>query len=192
MIHYRFSMIAAAGLLAAAVALPAPAVAVGTNEPAPSARPAPKEKKDGFFQRVKKKFTKEKKDEPKKDDKKSEQIFRDKYKVAYDIIYKDKDYAKGIVALRALKHDDHPDVANLVGFSSRKLGRSDDAKVWYEKALAADPKHTRTWQYYGMWHLEQGNRLKAQDHLETIATICGTECEDYKSLKLALAGGGTY
>ncbi|MGV3634685.1 MAG: tetratricopeptide repeat protein, partial [Pseudorhodoplanes sp.] len=75
------------------------------------------------------------------------------------------------------------------GFASRKLGRTEDAKVWYEKALAADPKHTRTWQYYGMWHLERGDRAKAEDHLETIAAICGTGCDDYTSLKLALAGG---
>src|ERR1700694_2249475 len=51
-------------------------------------------------------------------------------------------------------------------------------------ALAADPRHTRTWQYYGLWHLEQGNRLKAEDHLEKIHLICGnTTCEDYTSLK---------
>jgi len=125
-------------------------------------------------------------------DKKSEQDFRDGYKQAYALIYRANDYAGGITALRALGHDDHPDVANLIGFSSRKLGRVEDAKLWYEKALAADPKHTRTWQYYGMWHLEQGNRLKAEDHLHTIKAICGADCEDYKSLQAALNGSGTY
>ena len=34
-------------------------------------------------------------------------------------------------------------------------------RYWYERALAADPKHVRTWQYYGMWQVEQGNMLKA-------------------------------
>ena len=131
--------------------------------------------------------------EGKEPEKKSQNDFLNGYRHAYELIYKQQDYAAGIAALRALGHDEHPDVANLVGFSSRKLGRSDDAKVWYEKALAADPKHTRTWQYYGMWHLEQGNRLKAEDHLEKIQLICGgTSCEDYQSLRKALDGNMTY
>ena len=66
--------------------------------------------------------------------------------------------------MQALGHDDHAEVANLIGYASRKLGRYEDAKIWYEKALAADPNHARTWSYYGMWHAEQGNRLKAQDY----------------------------
>ena len=38
----------------------------------------------------------------------------------------------------------------------------------------------RTWQYYGMWHVEQGNMLKAQDHLEKIRALCGNEaCKEF-------------
>jgi tetratricopeptide (TPR) repeat protein len=126
-------------------------------------------------------------------DKKSQNEFLDGYRHAYNLIYKQQDYAGGIKALKALGHDAHADVANLIGFSSRKLGRYDDAKVWYEKALVSDPNHTRTWQYYGMWHLEQGNRLKAEEHLEKIRYICGGKgCDDYKALDDALQGKGTY
>ena len=125
-------------------------------------------------------------------EKKSERPFIDGYRTAYDLVYKQQNYADAIVALRALGRDDHPDVANLIGFSSRKLGRTEDAKVWYEKALAADPKHTRTWQYYGMWHLEQGDRAKAEEHLERIGAICGQGCEEYASLRDALDGNITY
>ena len=99
--------------------------------------------------------------EAKPADKKSDLDFRDGYKLAYDAIYNRQDYAGAIAILSTLGHDDHPDVANLIGFSSRKLGRTEDAKVWYEKALAADPDHSRTWQYYGMWHLERGDRATA-------------------------------
>ncbi len=123
-------------------------------------------------------------------DKKSENPFLEGYRHAYALIYKQQDYAQAIIALRALGRDDHPDVANLIGFASRKLGRTEDARSWYETALAADPNHTRTWQYYGMWHLERGDRPKAEQHLKTIESICGSECDDYKSLKLALAGDG--
>jgi len=43
-----------------------------------------------------------------------------------------------------------------------------------------------TWQYYGLWQIEQGNRDQAQYHLSRIAAICGTDCEEYRSLAAAL------
>ena len=100
-------------------------------------------------------------------------------------------YEAGIAAFHELDRDQHPDVANYLGYAHRKLGQYDQSKAWYEKALAGDPKHTRTLQYYGMWHLEQGNRLKAQDHLERIEVICGTGCEDYRLLRDAIVEGKT-
>jgi Flp pilus assembly protein TadD len=138
--------------------------------------------------RTKKKPASERK--TKAPDKKSERLFIEGYRHAYDLIYRQQNYAEAIVALRALARDEHPDVANLIGYASRKLGRTEEAKLWYETALAADPRHTRTWQYYGMWHLERGDRAEAMNHLKTIEGICGTTCEDYTSLKLALAGDG--
>jgi predicted Zn-dependent protease len=103
------------------------------------------------------------------------------------------DYEAGIAALHALGSDEHPDVATYLGYANRKLGRYDEAKYWYDKALAADPNHDRTWAYYGMWHLEQGNRLKAEDYLQKIELICGgTNCRSYKMLKAALDGNLSY
>ena len=94
--------------------------------------------------------------------------------------------------MRALDHDEDADVANLIGYASRKLGRCDDAKLWYERSLAADPNHALTWSYLGMWHAEQGNVLKAKEELEKVSAICGTECEAYKLLKDAIDGTVTY
>lgn len=102
-------------------------------------------------------------------------------------------YEAGIAAMHALNRDDNAEVANYIGYASRKLGRYEDAKVWYERALASDPNHTRTWQYYGMWQLEQGNMLKAEDYLQKIQVICGnTDCNDYKALKEGIAGNIIY
>ena len=128
----------------------------------------------------------------KKDKSSSAKDFIDGYHAAYALIYDKDDYQGGIAALRALEHDDNADVATLLGYASRKLGRYDDAKHWYDKALAADPKHALTWSYYGMWHAEQGNLLKAKDDLEQVRLICGTECKEYVALKEVIDGTRTY
>ena len=129
----------------------------------------------------------------KKNDKSSSaKDFIDGYHAAYALIYDKDDYQGGITALRALAHDNNADVATLLGYASRKLGRYDDAKYWYDKALAADPKHALTWSYYGMWHAEQGNLLKAKDDLEQVRLICGTECKEYVALKEVIDGTQTY
>ncbi len=44
----------------------------------------------------------------------------------------------------------------------------------------------RTWQYYGLWQLEQGNREQAEYHLNKIASLAGTNSEEYRSLAAAL------
>ena len=108
------------------------------------------------------------------------------YRAAYDTIYQRNDYAAAIDQLKALGHDDQPNVANLIGYSYRKLGDYQLSQVWYQRALKADPNHVLTWQYYGLWQLEQGNREQALYHLSRIAAICGTDCEHYKSLAAAL------
>ena len=128
----------------------------------------------------------------KKDKSSSAKDFIDGYHAAYALIYNKDDYQGGITALRALEHDNNADVATLLGYASRKLGRYDDAKYWYDKALAADPKHALTWSYYGMWHAEQGNLLKAKDDLEQVRLICGTECKEYVALKEVIDGTRTY
>lgn len=108
------------------------------------------------------------------------------YRVVYDTIYERNDYATAIVQLKSLGHDDHPNVANLIGYSYRKLGDYEQSQVWYERALKADPNHVLTWQYYGLWQLERGNREQALYHLGRIAAICGSDCAEYKSLAAAL------
>jgi tetratricopeptide (TPR) repeat protein len=124
---------------------------------------------------------------------KDNKSFLDSYKRAYAAIYQQHDYTSGITQLKALKRSDHADVANLIGYANRKLGNYDESKIWYEAALKADPSHVRTWQYYGLWQLEQGNRAQAQVHLDKIAALCGTSCAEYRSLAEAMgtaAAGG--
>jgi tetratricopeptide (TPR) repeat protein len=179
----RAAASAAAVLLSAALYTTG-AYAVGNEgpQPQPTTTPPAQPKADSK--------TDKKNTEDKKKEKKSEQQFIDGYKAARAMLL-DGQYEEGIAAFLALGRDEHPDVANYLGYAHRKLGQYDQSKVWYEKALASDPKHTRTLQYYGMWHLEQGNKLKAEDHLERIQVICGQGCEDYRLLKEAIVEGKT-
>ena len=115
-----------------------------------------------------------------------EQRFTTGYRAAYATIYDRHDFASAIEQLKALGHEDRADVANLIGYSYRKLGDYKLSQIWYERALKADPNHVRTWQYYGLWQIEQGNRDQAQYHLSRIAAISGTASEEYRSLAEAL------
>ena len=108
------------------------------------------------------------------------------YRTAYVAIYDRSDYAAAIDQLKALGRDDTAPVANLIGYAYRKLGDYKVSQVWYERALKADPNHVKTWQYYGLWQVEQGNRDSAQYHLNRIAELTGTASEEYRSLAAAL------
>ena len=112
--------------------------------------------------------------------------FAKAYRQAYATIYDRSDYASAITQLKALGRDDSAAVANLIGYSYRKLGDYKVSQIWYERALKADPDHVKTWQYYGLWQVEQGNRDSAQYHLNRIAALTGTHSEEYRSLAAAL------
>jgi tetratricopeptide (TPR) repeat protein len=144
------------------------AYAAGSDNPAPPAADTKKEKKKDKSSSI---------DDPK---------FLAGYRLAYTTIYDRNDYASAIEQLKALGHDDRADVANLIGYSYRKLGDYKVSQIWYERALKADPNHVRTWQYYGLWQLEQGNREQAEYHLNKIASIAGTDSAEYRSLASAL------
>ena len=110
------------------------------------------------------------------------------YRAAYATIYERNDYRTAISELKALGEDDRADVANLIGYSYRKLGNYELAQLWYERALKADPNHVKTWQYYGLWQLEQGHADQARVHLARIEQLCGTTCPEYRSLAAAIDG----
>jgi len=171
---------AAAALLVTAVSIkPVTVYAMGTDNPPPSDDGKKKKKKDNnAIEQQEQQLAQEK-------------FLRD-YRAARAMIL-DGNYQGGIAAMHAIGHDEHPDVANYIGYAYRKLGDYNDSKIWYEKALAADPNHVRTWSYYGMWQMEQGNRLKALEDLQKVQLICGnTSCEEYRQLKEVIDGKATY
>jgi tetratricopeptide (TPR) repeat protein len=175
----RLGVLTAASLFALSVTAGA---ALAAGDPEPKGPPQSSQPKSQNTKDTKKK----------KKDQKTEQEFRDGYRAAYALVQSGK-YAEAFAAFKALDEDDHPDVANYLGYTARKMGNYDLSKVWYERALEADPKHVRTWQYYGMWHVEQGNMLKAADFLQKIEAICGNKtCKEYQDLKGGMEGTVTY
>jgi len=179
---HHIGIFAAAALLVTAVSFkPVAVYAMGTDNP-----PAPTD--DGNKKKKKKNNSAIEQQEQQLA---QEKFLRD-YRAARQLILAGN-YQTGIAAMHALGRDEHPDVANYIGYSYRKIGNYDQSKVWYEKALAADPDHVRTWSYYGMWQMEQGNRLKAEDFLAKVKLICGsTSCEEYRQLRAVIDGTASY
>jgi tetratricopeptide (TPR) repeat protein len=157
-----------------------PAFAAGGGGDPPSATPPPPDTGSA------RKSTSKSKKKPAKQSSADDADFRQGYRAAHATIYERNDYAAAIGQLTALGRDDNAGVANLIGYSYRKLGDYKLSQTWYERALKADPNHVLTWQYYGLWQIEQGNRDQASYHLGRIAAICGTGCEEYRSLAAAL------
>ena len=110
----RMSLSLAAALLFSTILVaPDIAAAAGEENPTPPSQTnqsAPMKKK------VKKKTS-------------SAEDFLKGYHAAYALIYDKGDYVGGIEALRALGYDDNADVATLVGYASRKLGRYEQLQV---------------------------------------------------------------
>jgi tetratricopeptide (TPR) repeat protein len=182
----RLDLLLAAAFLGLVTVAPSPTPAMESTPPSAGPSGGSQQQGSAGVKRKKTKSTSGQKQQ------RSERELNDGFWVAYNLIYKDHDYAAGIAKLHSLGHDDLAEIANLIGYSSRKLGRYEDSKLWYERALAADPAHARTWSYYGMWHAEQGNLLKARDYLAKVESLCGTKCREYTELKGVIAGTRTY
>ncbi|MGH6684260.1 MAG: tetratricopeptide repeat protein, partial [Pseudolabrys sp.] len=134
----RIGILAAAVLLVTAVGLkPVAVYAMGTDNPPSDDGKKKKKKNDGNYIEQQKQ-------------QQADAEFLRGYRAARQSILAG-DYNGGIAAMHALGRDEHPDVANYIGYAYRKLGDYKDSQVWYEAALKADPQHVRTWSYYGMW-----------------------------------------
>jgi Flp pilus assembly protein TadD len=110
------------------------------------------------------------------------------------------DYAAGKKAIDAKKWADaaasfkkvvatnpnNADAYNLLGYSSRWLGKYEEAFAAYDKALALDPKHKGALEYSGIAYLKVNQKDKAEAQLARLKTICAT-CEETTDLAKAIA-----
>ena len=120
-------------------------------------------------------------------DSSDDQSSADKIKEAVQAIDK-KDYRGAVSVLRGVIADDrrNADALNYLGYSHRKLGDYKNALTYYKQALKVDPTHKGANEYIGQAYLELKQPDNAKIHLDELKRICGTDCEEYASLKKAL------
>lgn len=80
-------------------------------------------------------------------------------------------------------------VLTMMGYATRKLGRTDEGIAIYHQALAIDPDNLNTHEYLGEGYLAAGRIDLAEAQLDTLARLCGgTHCEQYQDLEKAILG----
>jgi tetratricopeptide (TPR) repeat protein len=110
----------------------------------------------------------------------------DLYLAAGDLVLAAR-YADALPLLFRIMDRNNPQVLNLIGYSTRKLGDVDKGIDYYHQALAIDPNYTKARQYLGEAYLLKGDVAKAKEQLMEIADRCGGPCDDYELLVKAIA-----
>ena len=116
----------------------------------------------------------------------SEKKREDLYLAAGEFVLEAR-YAEALPLLFRIKDRNTPQVLNLIGYSTRKLGDIDKGIDYYRQALAVDPDYTKARQYLGEAYLLKNDVGKAKEQLDEIADRCGGPCEDYELLVAAIA-----
>lgn len=78
------------------------------------------------------------------------------------------------------------DAYNYIGYSQRQLGKYDEARAAYDRALKIDANHIGAHEYYGELEIKLGNMAEAEKHLAELTRICGS-CSEQKELSTKLA-----
>lgn len=96
-------------------------------------------------------------------------------------------YQEALVVLRQAGGDNDPRFLTMIGFATRHLGRVDEALGYYQRALSINADMTNTRQYMGEAYLQLHDADRARGQLAEIKARCGENCEDYRSLAVAIA-----
>lgn len=91
-------------------------------------------------------------------------------------------FADAMAQFKAIAAQDTARVQNYLGFTSRKLGKLDQAMRHYRRALEIDPGYTLARAYMGEAFLKQGDVGAARAQLAEIAQRCGVACEEHVRL----------
>ena len=125
----------------------------------------------------------------------------DPYEADPDLATRDDDYAAGKRAVEKkdwveaarlfqraeMRHPDHADLQNIIGFSYRNLKQYDLAFKHYKRAIEIDPRHRGAHEYIGETYLMTGDPAGAERHLVELRKICLLPCDELKDLERAIA-----
>ena len=105
---------------------------------------------------------------------------------------KAKQYEDAIKKLEQVvaKEPRNADALNYLAYSHRELGRYDISMGYYQKALALNANHRGANEYLGQLYLRMGKAKEANAQLAKLQKLCGRGCEEYESLRSAIAKAG--
>ena len=105
---------------------------------------------------------------------------------------KAKQYEDAIKKLELVvaKEPRNVDALNYLAYSHRELGRHDVSMRYYQQALAINANHRGANEYLGQLYLKTGKMKEAQAQLAKLQKLCGKGCEEYESLRTAIAKAG--
>jgi Flp pilus assembly protein TadD len=86
-----------------------------------------------------------------------------------------------------LRHPDHADLQNILGFSYRNLKQYEFAFKHYRRAIEIDPRHRGAHEYIGEAYLITGDLASAERHRDALKKICLLPCDELKDLERAIA-----
>ena len=96
-------------------------------------------------------------------------------------------YGDAIGVLDILENPNTAVALNYRGYATRKLGQVDEGIGYYLKSVALDPHYPQVREYLGEAYLVKGDTASAKAELQAIKQICGTTCEAYEHLAVAIA-----
>tara|TARA_B100001094_G_C17799982_1_gene608617 strand:+ start:201 stop:704 length:504 start_codon:yes stop_codon:yes gene_type:complete len=101
-----------------------------------------------------------------------------------------KSYQKAYDRLIIANNDvpNNPDILNYLGFTSRKLGKFENAEIYYLLGLEIDPKHFGINEYLGELYVNTKRLDKAKERLNVLKDC---NCKEYAQLKEAIEQGSS-
>jgi tetratricopeptide (TPR) repeat protein len=113
------------------------------------------------------------------------------YEVARQMAYAGK-YDDALKTLARARNQSDPRILTYYGFTNRKLGNTEVAMDFYQRAIAADANNLLARSYMGQGMVQEGNLEGARMQLVEIRDRGGKDSYAYKALYEALKHGSTY
>jgi tetratricopeptide (TPR) repeat protein len=104
-----------------------------------------------------------------------------------DALLKAHRYQEALAVLDLLRDPNTAVALNYRGYATRRLGRIDEGIGYYLRSVALDPHYPQVREYLGEAYLVKGDMADAKAQLQAIKGICGTVCESYEHLAVAIA-----